>query len=211
MTQPFSPRTWIKICGIRTAEDAAVAAQAGADAIGLMLAERSPRCITFHEAVAIVESLPSSVKPIAVFADAPIERISAWPGDWVQLHGDEDETLIIAVASSHRVIRGFCFDPAAVRRWEQCEGISALLVDGSTGGGGTMFDHGLLREMISGLRKPVILAGGLTPENVADAIRAVRPWAVDVSSGVERERGVKDHEKIRAFCAAVRAADASLD
>lgn len=205
-------RTRIKICGITSIELALVAVEAGADAIGLVFAKKSPRCIDIDAALEISEALPPFITPIGLFqlerADDPV--LSEWWGEWVQLHGEEDETLVEQVAESHRVIRGFRFSPDGLARWERCEHVHSLLIDGTAGGGGEMFDHAELATMRREIFKPVILAGGLTPETVGKAIHAVRPHAVDVSSGVERERGVKDAGLIAHFCAAVREADASI-
>jgi phosphoribosylanthranilate isomerase len=205
-------RTRIKICGITSVELAVTAVEAGADAIGLVFAKKSPRCIDIDTALEIAESLPPFVTPIGLFqldrADDP--ALAEWWGEWVQLHGKEDETLVEQVAESHRVIRGFRFSQSEVARWERCEYVHTLLIDGSPGGGGETFDHAALASMRDEIIKPIILAGGLTAQNVGDAIREVRPFAVDVSSGVERERGVKDAKLIEEYCAAVRDADADI-
>lgn len=211
MTRPaHAPvRTRIKICGVMDVETAIVAVDAGADAIGLVFAPKSPRRIDSERALEITEALPPGVTAVGLFqlrgADDPL--LDEWWSDWVQLHGDENEAVVTAIAETHRVIRGFQFSREKIQRWERCDSVDVLLIDGSDGGGGASFDHGALAKRMPDVSKPVILAGGLTPENVGAAIRAVRPFAVDVSSGVERQRGVKDHELIRAFCAAVRAAD----
>jgi phosphoribosylanthranilate isomerase len=109
------------------------------------------------------------------------------------------------------VIKAVRFEPATIveelDRWDAIEEVAAILVDGSAGGHGESFEWSSLTPHLERTSKPIVLAGGLTPANVGDAIRAVRPFAVDVSSGVERERGVKDPELIRQFCEAVRAAD----
>ena len=128
-------------------------------------------------------------------------------GAWCQVHGSADDDALAALAAVRPVVRGFRFEPAAVRRWDGHAAITALLVDGSAGGAGTPFDHAALADLRGEIRKPVILAGGLTPENVADAVRTVRPYAVDVSTGVESAPGEKAPDLVRAFCAAVRAAD----
>ena len=128
----------------------------------------------------------------------------------MQLHGNEEEHQLRRVAQTKRIVKGFRFDPDQVRRWDDCEFVDALLVDGSPGGRGETFRHEELAEVLPHLRKPIILAGGLTPGNVGDAILAVRPFAVDVSSGVESARGVKEPKLIGEFCEAVREADASL-
>jgi phosphoribosylanthranilate isomerase len=216
-TFPNQPhRTRIKICGIRSVEHAQAAVHAGADAIGLMFAGGSSRYLGhFDDAVAILDVLPAFITPVGVFqlTGKPDTDYDNWSltERWVQLHGDEDEIIMRdIVRPPQRIIRGFRFDPDQVRRWNDCEAVEALLIDGPAGGSGEPFDHKQLAAMMPELSKPVILAGGLTPENVGEAIRIVRPFAVDVSSGVERSPGEKDPELIRAFCDAVRAADATL-
>ena len=196
----------IKICGVRTPDDARAAAEAGATMVGLVFAEGSPRRIDRAQADAILAALPAGVEPVALLADATADHaVLGWWRGRVQLHGNEDEAACTAIAArGHRVMRGFAFSPEAVRRWDACAAVDVLVVDGPRGGGGIGFDHGALAAMVPALRARVLLAGGLTPRNVADAIRTVRPWGVDVSSGVERERGFKDAALIRAFCRAAR-------
>ncbi|HRP62877.1 MAG TPA: phosphoribosylanthranilate isomerase [Phycisphaerales bacterium] len=207
----MNQRTRIKICGIMTVDAALAAIDAGADAVGLVFAPNSPRRIDLDDAIEIVDALPPFVTPVGLFQlgkNASNADLDEWWCEWCQLHGDEDEKTVAKVAESHRIIRGFPFNAAQIKRWNDCDEVAALLIDGSKGGGGTSFDHAGLARMTPEIDKPIILAGGLTPENVGDAIRAVRPFAVDVSSGVESSRGVKDAALIHKFCAAVRAADA---
>jgi len=209
----FPPhRTRIKICGITSPELAHVAVASGADAVGLVFAPGSPRHVEFETAVEIVEVLPPFVTAVGLFqlTSRLNEDLEDWWEEWCQLHGEENEDLVDEVADTHRVIRGFRFSRDAVERWNACEAVDALLIDGGAGGTGESFDHAELAAMRNEITKPIILAGGLTPNNVAEAIRNVRPFAVDVSSGVESERGVKSPDLIRAFCAAVREADAAL-
>ena len=131
----------------------------------------------------------------------------------MQLHGDEDERTVKACGPG--VIKAIRFDPATIvselRRWSRLAEVDAVLVDGPNAGSGETLDWGALAAAHTqvAVPKPLVLAGGLNPENVAEAIRVVRPFAVDVSSGVESEPGVKDAQKIHEFCAAVRAADAA--
>lgn len=125
----------------------------------------------------------------------------------MQLHGNEAEPQIARIANNRHIIKGMRFDPAQVRRWDQVQHVNALLIDGPSGGGGEGFDHRALADMMRSISKPVILAGGLTTATVGEAIRTVGPYGVDVSSGVETSRGVKDSTMIREFCAAVREAD----
>jgi phosphoribosylanthranilate isomerase len=194
----------VKICGVRTPDDARAAAEAGATMVGLVFAEGSPRRIDRAQAEAILAALPSGVEPVALLADAaPDHAVLAWWRGRVQLHGNEDEATCAAIAArGHVLMRGFAFSPEAVRRWDACTEVDTLVVDGPRGGGGVAFDHAALASMLPGLRARVLLAGGLTPANVADAIRTVGPWGVDVSSGVERVRGTKDHAMIADFCRA---------
>ena len=194
----------VKICGVRTPEDARAAAEAGATMVGLVFAEGSPRRIDRAKAEAILAALPSGVEPVALLVDAaPDHPVLAWWRGRVQLHGNEDEATCAAIAArGHAVMRGFAFSPDAVRRWDACTAVDRLVVGGPRGGGGVPFDHAALASMVPGLRARVLLAGGLTPANVADAIGTVRPWGVDVSSGVERVRGTKDHALIADFCLA---------
>jgi phosphoribosylanthranilate isomerase len=206
-------RTRIKICGVTSVETARAAVEAGADAIGLVLATGSPRSIDHALAERIARSLPPFIAPVRVFRDAPAEDVCAWPGQWLQLHGDEDEAYLKrsrATASPRSIIRGFHFSAEAVRRWGACRHVDALLIDGPRAGSGEAFDHQALAALMPDVTRPVILAGGLTPETVGEAIRTVRPFAVDVSSGVESSPGEKDPALIEAFCQAVRRADASL-
>lgn len=201
-------RTRIKICGITSPDMALVAAEAGADAIGLMFAPGSPRSVLPGVAQQIAKAIPPLVSAVGVFKNPSDPDLQNWRGQWVQLHGDEEESQIARVSANRRIIKAIRFDRAQVHRWDRNPNVAAVLIDGSAGGEGKAFDHARLAEMMAELKAPVILAGGLTPDNVGAAIRAVRPYAVDVSSGVESSKGVKDAARIRAFCAAVRDTDA---
>ncbi len=203
-------KTRIKICGITSMAMAEVAVEAGADAIGLVFIDDSPRAVLPGAAYRIAASLPPFVSAVGVFCDPPDPELKAWPGRWVQLHGNETEHQLRRVAQTKRTVKGFRFDPDQVWRWDRCDHADALLIDGSAGGRGSAFHHSDLAELMPRTHKPVILAGGLTPQNVGEAIRIVRPFGVDVSSGVEKSRGVKDPKLIRRFCEAVRKADAEL-
>jgi phosphoribosylanthranilate isomerase len=202
-------RTRIKICGVRDEHVAQAAVEAGADAIGLVFVPASPRYVLPGPAQRIARSLPPLISAIGVFQNPSDPDLQNWRGQWVQLHGQETEAQLARVAANRRIIKGFHFDRAQIERWNSCPHVSALLIDGPVPGSGTLFDHELLVEMKPRLNTPLILAGGLTPETVERAVRLVRPFGVDVSSGVERERGVKDAGLIREFCAAVREADAA--
>ncbi|MBK7405804.1 MAG: phosphoribosylanthranilate isomerase [Phycisphaerales bacterium] len=206
-------RTRIKVCGITSHEAAEAAVEAGADAIGLVFVKDSPRWIEPAFADEIAAQLPAFVSTVGVYRDEPLrtflEIVEECPTRWVQLHGLEDEQL---VRNCGCVIKGIRFDPDTIAdellRWSEIEEVDAILVDGSAGGEGVAFDWASLTEPMAEATKPILLAGGLTPDNVGDAIRACRPFAVDVSSGVESAPGVKDPAKVRAFCQAVRQADA---
>ncbi|MCC6428424.1 MAG: phosphoribosylanthranilate isomerase [Phycisphaerales bacterium] len=209
------PRTRIKICGIKEPEHALLAAESGADAIGFMFYRESPRYIDPEEARAVMDVLPPLVSTVGVFVNPSIEKFcdceEICPTNYVQLHGQEDETMVRQCGPW--LIRAIRYDAGTIRdelaRWDAIDEVDAILVDGSLGGQGTTLDWPALAEAIQGLATPVFLAGGLTPDNVAEAIRIVRPYGVDVSSGVEIERGVKDPALIRAFCQAVREAEGS--
>lgn len=207
---PLPLRTRIKICGIRTADAALAAAEAGADAIGFVFHPGSQRFIEPEDAFAIMAALPPFMTTVGLFVNASLEVFSAieerCPTSLSQLHGEEPVDLVEACGPG--VIKAIRFDPATIerelQRFSALPEVDAILVDGSTGGGGTPFDWRALAAHRNACTKPLILAGGLTPANVAEAIDIVRPWAVDVSSGVESSPGVKDPALIRAFCEAVR-------
>ncbi|MBD3610249.1 MAG: phosphoribosylanthranilate isomerase [Gammaproteobacteria bacterium] len=207
------PRTRVKICGITRPEDALAAAEAGADAIGLVFYSRSPRAVTPEQAQAIISRLPPFVAKVALFVDADehyIQQVvSQLAIDIIQFHGDEcsadcgnyGRPYIKAVAMRDGV------DVAAYA--STYNDSSGLLLDtyhaDVKGGSGESFNW----ERFPGdVDTPLILAGGLEANNVFDAIQATRPYAVDVSSGVEVEKGIKDHDKIKHFIEEVRRADA---
>lgn len=206
-------RTRIKICGIRTVNDAIAAVEAGADAVGLVFVENSPRCIRdFDVAVKILAALPAFVTPVGVFqlTHHTNATFKNWCecAEWCQFHGTEDEALLGQInRPPQRVIRGFKYDPQQIARWDACDSIDTLLIDGPAAGSGKTFNHQQLAALMPQISKPVILAGGLTPQNVGDAIGTVQPFGVDVSSGVESAPGVKEPGLIHEFCAAVREAD----
>jgi phosphoribosylanthranilate isomerase len=213
MTEAATSRTRIKICGIRDIETAAEAITAGADAIGLVMVEGSPRYVTPARAGEIASILPPFVTSVGLVANLSkpkaIRALEQANVDWAQVHGDESPAFVESLGVP--VIRGFEFSGAAVRTWDAVEAVEALLVDGSAQGGqGETFSWDGLASMLAEITKPIILAGGLTPENVGLAIETIQPWAVDVSSGVETGRGVKSPELIHEFCQAVRAADARV-
>jgi len=205
-------RTWIKICGIRDTASARVAAEAGADAVGLVFVERSPRHLTPSQAKAIVAALPDHVEPVGLFVDTPMQQVRHIAAEvgltTVQLHGKESPGDATGLAPI-KVIKAL-HDASGAGAFF---GVSALLFDAPPegnelpGGSGRTFEWGDLAAIDRTGWPNIIIAGGLTPENVPRAIRVIHPFGVDVSSGVESARGVKDHGQIRAFCAAVRETD----
>lgn len=209
-------RTRIKICGVRDVETALVAAECGADAIGLVFVKLSPRAVEPEQAWDIISYLPPFVASVGLFVNPKPEAVEAvrevCPFDHAQLHGQESEPTVRECGP--RVIKAIRFDPATIEheliRWNRFREVDAVLVDGGSGGEGVTLDWEALARAAEASEQPIILAGGLTPENVGEAIRIVRPWAVDVSTGVERERGVKDPSLIAEFCEAVRLADDEL-
>lgn len=209
-------RTRIKICGVRDLETALVACECGADAIGLVFVKSSPRFVEPAAAWSIVDVLPPFVASVGLFVNPTTNQFTtareACPFDFAQLHGEENEPTVRACAPW--VIKAVRYDPATIelelRKWSMVGDIHAMLVDGSAGGQGKALDWDGLARVSDACAHPLILAGGLTPENVGEAISIVRPYAVDVSSGVESAPGEKDPVLIDEFCRAVREADAAL-
>lgn len=200
-----------KICGITRIEDALVAVEAGADAIGLVFYAKSPRAVSIAQARSILAALPAFVTTVGLFVNASRcelgETLDALPLDLLQFHGDE---LASECESYQRpYIKALRVKPGddIARLAAPYAGARGILLDtyvpGVPGGTGAAFDWRLVPET---LPQPVILAGGLTVENVCAAIEQVRPYAVDVSGGVELSKGIKDAAKVRAFVQAVRRA-----
>jgi phosphoribosylanthranilate isomerase len=200
----------VKICGITRAQDLHAACDAGADALGFVFYEKSPRHLTIDAAAALVRELPPFVQAVGLFVNAEpafIEAVlRAVPLDLLQFHGDETPADCARVGrpfiKAVRVNR----DTDLLKCAADFEAARGLLLDawvaGVPGGTGERFDWSLIP---SDLPKPVILSGGLTPDNVAEAVERVRPWAVDVSSGVEVTKGIKDAHKIAQFIAKAKA------
>jgi len=204
--------TAVKICGITRVEDGLAAAHAGAHAIGLNFYRGSPRFISHELARNVVEALPAFVMPVALFVNASRDEIeqviAAVKPQLLQFHGDESPAFCASFALPYikavKVRRGMDLLQYA-RHYPSAKGLLLdAFVQGSHGGTGSSFDWSLIPGELS---LPLILAGGLHQDNVADAIRRVRPWAVDVSSGVEAATGIKDAAKIAAFIRGVRHAD----
>jgi len=205
-------RTRVKICGITRPQDARAAAALGADAVGLVFWPRSPRAVDVAQARAVAAALPPFVTRVGLFVDAGPEELAAVlaavPLDLLQFHGDESPAQCRAAGRPY--LKAVRMRPGVdlLRFEREYADAAGLLVDayrpGQPGGTGATFDWELLpRE--PGL--PLVLAGGLDPGNVAEAVRRVRPWAVDVSGGVEADKGIKDAAKMAAFMQGVRDGD----
>jgi phosphoribosylanthranilate isomerase len=205
-------RTRIKICGITSVADALCCAEAGADAIGLVFYPPSPRHVRLERATEIVRALPPFVSAVALFVNpqrADVEAVlSRCRVGLLQFHGDEPPEF--CAEFGHPYLKALRVRPGAdllecLRPYGSASGwLLDAYREGEYGGTGTAFDWDLIP---SGLTRPVVLSGGLTPENVSEAVRRVRPWGVDVSSGVEAAKGIKDPARVAAFIAGVRNAD----
>ena len=204
--------TKVKICGITSAEDAAVAVEAGADALGFVFYRKSPRYIEPLVAKQIIMGLPPLVTAVGVFVDEEQQVVRSLMDDCglalAQLHGHESavycQELGRPVLKALRVKDRSSF--LALAELQGRAGVRGFVLDAFSdqayGGTGQVIDWELAAEVARAAH--ILLAGGLTPDNVATAIQSVQPYGVDVSSGVEREPGRKDHEKVRAFIRAVR-------
>jgi phosphoribosylanthranilate isomerase len=199
---------FVKIDGVTCEEDALVAGSAGADAVGFVFAESS-RQVELTSVRDIVDGLPEGLLTVGVFVDESPQRVveimKLCSLDVAQLHGAETPADTIWIRSQvGTVFKAFAAGSPSLAAAADY-GADAVIVDSPGGGGsGQSFDWSLATGVPSGMQ--VILAGGLTPENVADAVRAVRPWGVDVSSGVESSPGRKDHAKLHAFVTAAKSA-----
>ena len=203
---------FVKICGITTAEDALLSVALGADAVGLNFAPGSPRQITPQAASDIVKRLPHETLTVGVFRDERPERVVEIVNTvglgGAQLHGREPLSEVRWVRERLRfLIQGFQVGDPALATVANGP-VDMVLIDGTDPGSGKVFDWTLLDSVGSGV--PFLLAGGLTPENVGDAIRMVRPYGVDVSTGVESAPGLKDARKLRHFIEVARDAAAHL-
>ena len=212
--QAVSPKTCIKICGLTREQDVDAAVAAGADAVGFVLYDKSPRYISWPRLEALASRLPPFVTPVCLFVnpapEAVARALALVPHALLQFHGDE------SVADCERHARPY------LRAVRMAPGVNlldfatsyasarGLLLDAFVegyGGGGKVFDWSQIPQ---GVPLPVVLSGGLNSANVVDGVMRVRPWAVDVSSGVESAKGIKDAALIRHFCEAVREADARV-
>lgn len=201
--------TRIKICGLTNEEDAIFCAQAGADAIGFILYEKSPRFVKPHQIKSILAKLPPFVTPVLVFVDPAknmvAQALEAAPHALLQFHGNELESFCCSFGRPY--IKSFSINEEGnlLEYNKSYESACAFLLDtqvpGKQGGTGVVLPWERLPKSWS---KPLILAGGLNPSNVQEAVAMLKPWAVDVASGVEASPGKKDFTKIRAFIEAVR-------
>jgi len=207
-------RTRIKICGLTREADVTAAVCAGADAIGLVMYDRSPRHVEVARAAALAAILPPFVTPVLLFVNAAQalidESLAVVPNALLQFHGDESLAECQRPGRpwlrAARMTPGFDLIDFASRH----AGAAGILLDAHVdgyGGGGKVFDWSLIPANVP---CPLVLSGGLNPANVIDGVMHVRPWAVDVSSGVESAKGVKDAGLMQRFCQAVREADDRL-
>lgn len=214
MTLPLTTRTRIKICGLTREADVDAAVEAGADAVGFVFYPDSPRAVVPARAAELARRLPPFVTPVGLFVNARADEIAAVAGAiptlLLQFHGDESPAACRAAARpflrAARMAPGFDLLDFAARFHDA----HALLLDAFVegyGGGGKVFDWSVIPANVP---RPVVLSGGLHAGNVIEGILRVRPWAVDVSSGVEAAKGIKDAALIRRFCEAVREADARI-
>jgi phosphoribosylanthranilate isomerase len=195
---------FVKICGITQLEDAEAAVTAGAGAIGFIFWPQSPRFIDQHRARVIAAALPPFVTPVGVFVNQPLDYVNGVASlvrlGVVQLHGDE--TPQFASAVTRPVMKAVSIGSADTRLWPARVRLLLDVHDPlARGGTGRTIDWAAAAELAS--QRQVVLAGGLKPENVADAVARVRPYGIDVSSGVERSPGIKDHQRLRALFEAV--------
>jgi phosphoribosylanthranilate isomerase len=227
--------TWVKICGMTNLEDALTAVEAGADAVGFVFYEKSPRCVSVEAAREIVEKLPKGVEKVGVFVGESVERVRAvgqragltmvqtYPNFHDRLSIPDDRFLerlsrVIVALPASQLRQEESDNPDVIVGFRVSNGfrdrVAAVLLDSGTsgrpGGTGEKFDWQSVVPMTdlmgrAGLR--LIVAGGLTPESVVEAMRVLTPWGVDVASGVEARPGKKDPEKVRAFVKAVRELD----
>jgi len=200
----------VKICGITTLEDALHACRSGADALGFVFYDKSPRHVSAQQAAAICAALPPFVTSVGLFVDAApdfVKRVLQHvPLDLLQFHGDESPDTCTQFGKPY--IKAVRVSPTTdlLKYAADFDAARGLLLDayvpGVPGGTGESFDWKLIP---SNLPKPVVLSGGLTPDNVGEAVRRVSPWAVDVSSGVEAAKGIKDPHKVAQFIANAKA------
>ncbi|MCK4710203.1 MAG: phosphoribosylanthranilate isomerase [Gammaproteobacteria bacterium] len=208
----MSQRTRVKICGITRVEDALAVSRSGVDAIGLVFYAKSPRNIDANTALEICQSLPAFVTVVGLFKDADEsfvrEVIKQVPIDLLQFHGSETEEFCSRFSKPYIKAVGMVGQNNVSEFAQQYKSARGLLLDshaiGEDGGSGHVFDWGTIPGAIRG---QITLAGGLTADNVADAIQQVKPFAIDISSGVESSGGIKDEALIKAFMNEVKRVD----
>ena len=201
-------RTRAKICGITRLEDALAAVEYGADAIGLVFYKPSPRYVSIEQAATISAALPPFVSVVALFVDPTQAEVNAVLSrvriDVLQFHGEESEVACAQYSLPYLKVIRVKTDTNLIQYAQEYGTAKALLLDTysehAVGGTGQVFDWSLIPN---NLPVPIILAGGLTPENVNEAVKQVKPYAVDVSGGVETSKGIKNSVKIAAFMAAI--------
>jgi phosphoribosylanthranilate isomerase len=210
----MNQRTRIKICGLTREADVDVAVEAGADAIGFVLYTKSPRAVNIERAAELARRLPAFVTPVLLFVDATVDdvtaAVAALPNALLQHHGDESPSDCRRHARPYIRVARMAPGVDLLDFSAQYSDALAILLDAHVeayGGSGKVFDWSLVPP---GVSRPVVLSGGLHAGNVIEGILRVRPWAVDVSSGVESAKGIKDAAAIRRFCDAVREADARI-
>lgn len=210
---------WIKICATTCVEDALASVEAGANALGFVFAP-SKRRVSAEQAAKIIVELPSNVERVGVFNNESVTSVAATVEraglSAVQLHGEESPEFIEELTARwppgsrvnviKTVLVGEDFATRFAHVSQDYRGIDSILLD-SGGGSGRTFDWEAVRPLVGGNGKRLIVAGGLNPENVGEAIKKFAPWGVDVVSGVEREPGRKDPAKLKAFVSAVRKAE----
>lgn len=207
-------RTRIKFCGMTRVQDVELAVELGVDFIGLVFAPHSPRSLSLEQAAELRALVPAGIGVVALCMDQWLDEVraivEAVQPDVLQFHGDEIDAFAVQFGLPYwKAIAMGGADIDATTEFARFPSASAFLLDGhgvgEQGGSGKSFDWNLMPQATD---KPLLLAGGLTADNVGLAIATAHPWGVDVSSGIESARGVKDTKKMRAFVAAVRAADA---
>ena len=212
-------QTWIKICATTCIEDALASIEAGADALGFVFGP-SKRRVSAEQAAKIVARLPRNIERVGVFSNDSAEHVAAIVEQAgltvVQLHGEESPEFIAELTARWprndriSVIKTVLVDQSFAARFARVgkdyPGIDFILLDSGAGSGRT-FDWEAAKPLVGGNGKRLIVAGGLNPENVGEAVKKFAPWGVDVASGVEREPGRKDPAKLKAFVAAVRKAE----
>ena len=219
--------TWVKICGMTNLDDALVAVDAGADAVGFVFYEKSPRCVTVETAREICAKLPEGVEKVGVFVNQQEDTLVSVADraglTTVQMHGDNEDPrvadLVVKCKPRVKVLAAISMrrpNPTGRAMMWHPDSVDAFLVDSGTasnhGGTGELFDWAAAVPVLDDIKRVahIVAAGGLTPGNVGNAIEVLKPWGVDVVSGVEASPGKKDPEKVRAFVRAVRETDRRL-